>query len=252
MISIKNLTKEYSTTVAVKNLNLQINKEIFVFLGPNGAGKTTSIKMMTGLLTPTCGTVSIDGIDIQKEPVRAKEIYGLVPERPFLYEKLTAVEFVQFMADVYKVPPDEASRRAHQLFDLFKIDDRCNELIENYSQGMKQKVALIGALVHNPKVLFLDEPTVGLDPQSARNFKDLLRGLVDKGTTIFMSTHILEIAERMADRIAIIDNGELKALGTLEELFKKSSDNASTLEDIFLELTGPSDNEKVSNYLQDY
>jgi ABC-2 type transport system ATP-binding protein len=248
MINATNLTKKYGSFLAVDDLSLTVKNELFVFLGPNGAGKTTTIKMMTGLLQPTRGSITIDGIDLQKNPLQAKRAFGLVQEQPPLYEKLTAREFIQFLAGLYKVPASDAQRRMSQLFEIFEISDRADDLIENFSHGMKQKVALTGALIHEPNVLFLDEPTVGLDPKAARNLKDLLRGLVDKGATVFMSTHILEVAERMCDRIGIIDKGKLVALGTLGELSAKT--DSTNLEDIFLKVTGTTELTEVARFLE--
>jgi len=174
-----------------------------------------------------------------------------VQESPVLYEKLSAREFVHFMARLYQVPDEDAARRAGQLFDIFEISDRADELIEEFSHGMKQKVALAGALVHEPRVLFLDEPTVGLDPKAARNLKDLLRGMVERGTTVFMSTHILEVAERMCDRAGIIHQGRLIALGTMDELRKNSATEKASLEEIFLQLTASEVGADVNRFLEE-
>jgi ABC-2 type transport system ATP-binding protein len=251
MISVVNLSKKYGATLAVDDLTLQVDKELFVFLGPNGAGKTTTIKMMTGLLAPSGGSIHINDIDLASRPLEAKKNIGLVPEQPFLYEKLSGREFLQFVTSVYEVPHGDARRRLDRLFEIFDLTDRADDLIESYSHGMKQKVALAGALVHDPKVLFLDEPTIGLDPKAARNLKDILRGLVDKGTTVFMSTHILEVAERMCDRIGIIHKGKLAALGTLQELRGTASEKTENLEDLFLHLTGSSPKVQIEEFIQD-
>jgi len=252
MISLKNVSKAYNSFLAVDHLYLEINKEFFVFLGPNGAGKTSTIKMMTGLITPTSGEISINGIDLLKNPIEAKKQFGLVPDQPALYEKLTAREFVQFVGTVYKVPDTKVEERMNRLFDIFELAERIDDLIEDFSHGMKQKVALVAALIHEPAVLFLDEPTVGLDPHAVRNLKDLLRGLVARGTTVFMSTHILEIAEQMCDRVGIIDKGKLLAVGTLNELRANSSSPGGSLEDIFLELTGTPYQSKVKDFLETF
>ncbi len=251
MLQVEHLSKRFNGRAAVIDLNLQIGNELFVFLGPNGAGKTTSIKMMTGLLHPDEGRVMIAGYDLQQNPIAAKKIFGLVQEQPVLYDKLTAREFVLFIARLYQTPYAEAIRRMQQLFEIFEIDSRANELIEDFSHGMKQKVALTAALVHEPQILFLDEPTVGLDPKAARHLKDLLRGLVRRGTTVFMSTHILEVAERMCDRIGIIHNGKLIALGTLPELRQTIGAETASLEDIFLQLTGSTQLDEVEEYLKE-
>jgi len=251
LIEAIHLSKEYNGLLAVDDLNLQVGNELFVFLGPNGAGKTTTIKMMTGLLKPTSGTVKIEGYDLLEQPIEAKQQFGLVPDTPVLYEKLTLKEFLQFIAKLYNVENNTFKRRFANLIELFDLENRTNDLIQDFSHGMKQKSILAAALIHDPKVLFLDEPTVGLDPKSARNLKDLLRGLVEKGTTIFMSTHILEIAEAMCDRVAIIDKGKLIACGTMQELRLQSRQKEQSLEEIFLELTGGSEYDEVLKYLED-
>ncbi len=251
MLQVEQIHKAFGDRIAVEELSLRIENELFVFLGPNGAGKTTTIKMMTGLLHPDQGRVLIDGIDLAADPIGAKRLFGLVQESPVLYEKLSAREFVHFMARLYQVPDEDAARRAGQLFDIFEISDRADELIEEFSHGMKQKVALAGALVHEPRVLFLDEPTVGLDPKAARNLKDLLRGMVERGTTVFMSTHILEVAERMCDRAGIIHQGRLIALGTMDELRKNSATEKASLEEIFLQLTASEVGADVNRFLEE-
>jgi ABC-2 type transport system ATP-binding protein len=251
MIRVENLCKYFGERTAVDKLTMSIGKELFVFLGPNGAGKTTSIKMMTGLLAPHEGTVFLNGVNLQAAPLKAKKLFGLVHEEPVLYDKLTASEFIHFMARLYNVPKLEAEKRMNQLFEIFEMQDRTNDLLEDFSHGMKQKVALTGALIHDPEILFLDEPTVGLDPKSARNLKDLLRGLVEKGHTVFMSTHILEVAERMCDRIGIIHQGKLIAIGTFEELSQQSGKSGATLEDIFLALTGDTEQVGLERFLKE-
>jgi ABC-2 type transport system ATP-binding protein len=251
LIKATDLTKKYDDLIAVDNLNLQVHNELFVFLGPNGAGKTTTIKMMTGLLKPTSGTITIEGYDLLQQPVEAKRMFGLVPDTPVLYDKLSLREFLEFIGNLYEVDRDAFKRRFDQLIDLFDLDDRVNDLIQNFSHGMKQKCILAAALIHDPKVLFLDEPTVGLDPKSARNLKDMLHGLVNKGTTVFMSTHILEIAEAMCDRVAIINQGKIVTLGTMDELRVHSKQKDQSLEEIFLELTGGSEYDEVLKYLED-
>jgi len=251
MIEAIELTKKYGNLLAVNNLNLNIGNELFGFLGANGAGKTTTIKMMTGLIKPTKGTVKICGFDLQKEPVKAKSKFGLIPDNPYLYEKLTCIEFLNFMGNLYRVDGNSLKKRINNLIELFDIKGRASDLIETYSHGMKQKVALAGALIHNPEVLFLDEPTAGLDPKSTRILKDILKGLVKEGVTVFMSTHILEIAEAMCDRVGIINKGELVACGTMNELKAKSKKEEKNLEDIFLELTGGNEYADVLKYLKE-
>ncbi len=251
MISIRNLSKKYGQVTVVNDLNLEINREFFVFLGPNGAGKTTTIKMMTGLLRPDSGSVFINGYDLSSEPIKAKSSFGFAPEQAFLYEKLTGQEFLKFIATIYRLPGALAQKRISQLTELFELDDRGIDFIEDYSHGMKQKISLIAALLHDPAVLFLDEPTVGLDPKSVKNLKDLLQGLVKKGKTVFMSTHILEIAETMCDRIGIINQGNLVAFGSPEEIKSSNQQLSGSLEDIFLKLTHSETDGQVENYLKD-
>ncbi|MHB8842172.1 MAG: ABC transporter ATP-binding protein [Candidatus Aquicultor sp.] len=251
MIETIGLTKRYRDMAAVNGIDLSVNKsELFGFLGPNGAGKTTTIKILTGLLKPTSGSAEIGGFDIEKEPLKAKALFGYVPDQPNVYEKLTAREFLEFMADLYRVNGSTKSKRVDELLELMELEKRGDELVQGYSHGMKQKIAIAGALIHDPKVLFLDEPTVGLDPKSARMIKDVLRGLCDRGTTVFMSTHILEIAEKMCDRVGIIDKGTLVAVSTVEEL-KGGSQAGSSLEDVFLQITGGSESEEVLKFLDE-
>ena len=238
-IQAEGLRKTYGRHVAVQRVDLAVRPgEIVGFLGPNGAGKTTTIKLLTGLLRPTAGRAAIMGHDVQLDPLAAKARFGYVPDTPKLYGKLRGWEFLRFMSRLYRVPPADAERRAADLIRIFDLDSAANDLIEGYSHGMQQKLALAGALVHDPQVLFLDEPTVGLDPRSARRIKDLLAQLRDRGTAVFFSTHILEIAERMCDRVLIINQGEIIAAGTIAELRGQSGDATGTLEDVFLRLTG--------------
>jgi len=252
MIEIKGLTKYYGDLLAVDHLDLTVRPgELFGFLGPNGAGKTTTIRMMVGLLRPTEGKVYINGHDVEREPLAAKACIGYLPEIPFLYEKLTGREFLSFVAELYGVEPERARRRGDDLLRLFDLEEQADELIQGYSHGMRQKIALAGALIHEPKVLILDEPTRGLDPRSARTVKDILRRLCAQGATVFMSTHILEIAERMCDRVGIIDRGRLIACGTMEELRAQSQSPGSTLEDIFLQLTGGVEYEEIIKFLSE-
>lgn len=248
MIKIENASKQFNGKPAVVQLNLDVRNELYVFLGPNGAGKTTSIKMMTGLLTPDTGSIAINNIDLIKEPVSAKRKFGYVPEFPALHPKLTPQEFLDFIAHVYQIPAPLAKSRVKQLYDIFELVFE-NKLNEELSNGMKKKISIIAALLHEPSVLFLDEPTAALDPKAARYLKDILRGLVEKGVTIFMTTHILEIAESMADRIGIINHGALASSGTLQELKEQHPEDAS-LEDIFLKLTGKAETEKISKFLR--
>lgn len=262
MIVCQNLTKRFGALTSVDNVNLRVAEgELFGFLGPNGAGKTTTIKMITGLLRPTSGTAQIGGYDIQQQPLQAKSILGYIPDNPFLYDKLTGREFLHFMADLYGVALPNRAQRIEDLLRLFELLNKGNELIQGYSRGMRQKIALAGALIHSPKVIFLDEPTVGLDPRSARTMEDILRELCRRGTTVFVSTHVLEIAERMCDRVGIINRGRLIAVGTMEELRAMQQESTEamngtggnraqaadrkSLEDIFFELTGDANTDLI-------
>lgn len=237
MLTIKNLTKKYGDFVAVDDLNLEVHSgELFGFLGPNGAGKTTTIKVMTSLLRPTKGTALIGGFDITKEPIEAKRIIGYLPEEPFLYEKLTGREFLDFVCDLWQMDEKKKQENIEKHLNLFGLKDVADDLIQSYSHGMKQKTALAQALVHDPKVLILDEPLTAFDPKSARIAKDLLKDFAKEGGTVFLSTHILDVAEKLCTRVGIINKGKLIASGTLEELREKSGQDES-LEDIFLKLT---------------
>jgi ABC-2 type transport system ATP-binding protein len=241
------LTKIFGQRTAVNSVDLTVAPgEIVGFLGPNGAGKTTTIKMLIGLLRPTSGLGRIDGHDIQRQPLQAKARLGYVPDKPRLPEKRTAREFLEFMAGLYQVEPATARRRGDELLRLFDLADRADDLIGSFSHGMRQKTALTGALLHTPRALFLDEPTVGLDPRGARLIKDILRSLADQGMAILMSTHILEIAERMCDRVCIINQGAIIAAGTLEQL---RAGRQESLEDIFLQLTGGATEQAVAEAL---
>lgn len=245
-IKLVNLSKSYRKQQAVRDLQIDIPKgELFGFLGPNGAGKTTTIKMLTGLLEPTSGTAEINGINIWEKPLEAKKHIAYVPDQPNIYPKLTGWEYIQFIASVFRLPEKSFQSRAEELLHMFNLTDRADELIESYSHGMKQKIAICGALVHEPDVLFLDEPTVGLDPKSARNLKDLLTKLCSGGMTAFVSTHIMEIAEKMCDRVGIISDGDIIALGTMEELRQHEGNTDGSLEDIFLELTGGEEQQEL-------
>jgi ABC-2 type transport system ATP-binding protein len=241
MIQIEGLTKRYGEFTAVSNLSLEVRPgEIFGFLGPNGAGKTTTIRMMMGLLLPTAGTIRLCGFDLAREGIEAKRRSGFVPDRPFLYEKLTAIELLRFTADLYEVDTEVAERRIGELLETFDLKEWAGELVESFSHGMKQRLAFSAALLHDPKVLVVDEPMVGMDPRGARLLRGLLRSLADRGTTLFLSTHSLEVAEALCDRIAILQHGELVAMGTLAELNARAGD-ARGLEEIFLRLTGAED-----------
>jgi ABC-2 type transport system ATP-binding protein len=237
MLRARGLTRRYGSLLALDRLDLEIGPgQIFGLLGPNGAGKTTTIRLLTGLLRPTEGSVEIGGFDLETHPREARHLLGYVADEPHLYEKLTPVEFLRFSGELYGVGEADIARRTERLLRLFDLSGQGNLLIEGLSHGMKQKVALAGALVHEPKVFFLDEPTVGLDPRGARILKELLRRLAERGVTVVLSTHILEIAERLCDRVAILGKGRLLATGTLEELRARAGD--FSLEEIFLTMTG--------------
>ncbi len=250
LIETEHLVKRYGDKTAVDDMNLQIRGgEIFGFLGPNGAGKTTTIKMLVGLLQPTSGRVHIAGYDMQAQPLAAKAACGYVPDEPNLYAKLTGRELLRFVGDLYALKRPQVERRIEELLRLFDLTAAGDDTTDSYSHGMKQKTVLAAALVHDPQVLVLDEPTVGLDPKSARLIKDILRQLADRGAAIFLSTHILEIAEHMCDRVGIINQGRLVAVGTMEEL-RAHGQGESTLEDIFLSLTGGAEYAEIAEVLR--
>jgi len=238
MIDLINLSKHFGKIKAVDRLNLSVSSgELFGFIGPNGAGKTTTIQMIGGLLAPTEGSVIIDGIDMAKEPEKAKKKIGLIPDRPFLYEKLTGMEFLKFTADLYEVGEEAFLEKSEKLLNMFSLIDRAHELIESYSHGMKQRLIMSAALLHEPPLIVVDEPMVGLDPKGIKMVKDLFRSLVAKGTTIFMSTHTLRLAEDVCDRIGIINNGKLIATGTINELKHTAKIGEADLEKVFFQLT---------------
>lgn len=250
-IKTKQLTKKYGTVSVVNGLDLEIRGgEIYGFLGPNGAGKTTTIRILTGLLEPTEGEVSICGYDIRKQATKAKALMAYVPDQPKLYNKLSAREFLDLVASLYRIPKGIAKERAEQLLALFALEDRADELLEGYSHGMRQKVVLAAALIHRPRVILLDEPTVGLDPASARLLKDILQEMARQGTAVFLSTHILEIAERMCHRVGILKKGSMIAQGSPEELRRTVSHGGESLENIFLELTGGEQNAELIQSLE--
>lgn len=237
-IVCRELRKSFGAFEVLKGIDLEIERgELFGFLGPNGAGKTTTIRILTGLLLPSSGKVEVAGWDILDHPFEVKRRVGYVPDRAFLYDKLTGWEFLEFVGHLYGLDPEVARAEARPLLDLFDLHGWADELIEAYSHGMRQKLAVIAALLHRPEVLVIDEPMVGLDPRSARRMKTLLRGLAAKGTTIFLSTHTLEIAEALCSRIAIIQRGRIVAQGTMEELRSEAMHGDPSLEAIFLRLT---------------
>src|SRR5438067_13685240 len=237
MIDIRNVTKRYGPKVAVQDLSLDVPAgELFAFLGPNGAGKTTTIKMLCGLLFPTAGTVRVGGYDLVSHGDQARALISYVPDQPFLYEKLTGREFLRFTADLYAMPPERSRQKVEEVIDLFHLEEFVDDLTERYSHGMRQRTVFAAALVHEPRLLIADEPTVGLDPKSIRELKTLLRELAAGGMTVFLSTHTLDIAQELADRIGIIDRGRLIGCGTLESLRKQAALDGS-LEDVFLAIT---------------
>ena len=237
MIKIDNISKHFGQKIAVRKLSLEILPgELFAFLGPNGAGKTTTIKMLVGLLQPTAGSVCICGHSMANDYIQAKQCIAYVPDQPYLYDKLSGREFLQFVGQMYGMGKAELQKEMDYLIDLFELSSYIDTLCENYSHGMKQRVIFSSALLHSPKVLVIDEPMVGLDPKSAKIVKNVLKEQTAQGTTVFMSTHSLEVAEETATRIGIINLGSIIALGTLEELQQKLT-GKTRLEDIFLELT---------------
>lgn len=238
MLKIENLSKSYakSEKLAIDNLTIEVKQgEIFGFLGPNGAGKSTTIKCLTGILPYNSGRIEVCGHDLKSDSINAKMNIGYVPDSHVIYDKLTGMEFIEFMSDIYRVSTNERKDRANELIDLFELREAINNPIKSYSHGMKQKISLIGALVHNPKLWVLDEPLTGLDPQSAYNLKLLMKQHVEKGNTVFFSSHVLDVVEKICDRVGIIDNGKLIAVCTIAELKDKRSEQS--LEEFFLSIT---------------
>jgi ABC-2 type transport system ATP-binding protein len=239
MITLVELTKKFAHVTAVDGLNLHITRgELFGFLGPNGAGKTTTLRMMAGVLKPTSGKVLIDAKDMAESPLECKRVIGFIPDRPFLYEKLTGREILQFIAGIYELPHNGLEKRMEQLFELFEIGPWRDDLVESYSHGMKQRLVMATALIHQPRVIIVDEPMVGLDPRAAKLVKKVFKSLCHKGITIFISTHTLQVAEEMCDRIGIIHQGKLIAVGTMKELREMSGMHAKELEEVYFKLTG--------------
>ncbi|MCA9921562.1 MAG: ABC transporter ATP-binding protein [Anaerolineales bacterium] len=234
------LTRQFGKKTAVSELNLQVNEgEFFGFLGPNGAGKSTTINMLVGLLRPTGGSARIDGIDIWRDPLQAKQRLGVLPEGMQLYQRLTGREFIQFSGTMYGVPKVDVQRRADELLNLLDLAEDADKLIIDYSHGMRKKTALAAAIIHAPRVLFLDEPFEGIDAISGRAIRDVLRQLRERGTTIFFSSHILELVERLCTRVGVIANGRLVAEGSIEQLRAQAETGVNaSLEDIFLQAVG--------------
>jgi ABC-2 type transport system ATP-binding protein len=239
MILLENLTKLYGSFRAVDNVTLHVPKgTLHGFLGPNGAGKTTTLRMIAGILRPTAGRITIGGHDLATDPIAAKAKLGFIPDRPFVYEKLTGAEFLRFVAGLYGQDGQLVERRIDELLEIFELSTWKNELVESYSHGMRQKLIISSALIHRPELIVVDEPMVGLDPRAARLLKDLFREFVGRGGTVLMSTHTLEIAEALCERIAIIQGGKIVAAGSMEELKAHHAGGDIGLEDLFLKLTG--------------
>jgi len=241
-VKLKGVAKRYSDIVAVDYIDLDVKRgEIFGLLGPNGSGKSTTLKIILGLVKPDSGSVNVLGINVEEDPVAVKRQVGYVPESPRLYEFLTGIEYLDFVGDVYGMNAAEKKERINEYLEALELEGREGDMISGYSQGMKQKIILSSAFIHKPKLLLLDEPLSSLDPRSARIIKDLLHELASQGVTTIMSTHVLEIAQAMCNRIAIMYEGRLLALGNMEELRQKARLPGSDLEDIFLKLTGTED-----------
>lgn len=252
MLELDGVVKRYGNFTAVNGVDLSIPRgEIFGFLGPNGAGKTTTIRMVAGVLRPTAGSIRIGGVDIDQDPMIAKGKIGYIPDRPYLYEKLSGGEFLRFVAGLWGKDEQEAEQRADGLLELFSLREWKDELVESYSHGMRQKLLITSALVHQPQLIVVDEPMVGLDPRSARILKVLFRAFVEAGGTVFLSSHTLEVVEVVCDRIAIIQDGDIISRGTMEELRDQSGSGDAHLEEIFLKVTGDGDMADVVASLQD-
>ncbi len=239
MIQLRSLSKNYGTFAALKEIDLDVPRgSLYGLLGPNGAGKSTALRIIAGILRPTAGHVLVGGHDVQAHPERAKSLLGYIPDRPFIYEKLTGSEFLRFVAGLYGQNGSELDQRIDELLSVWELTAWRDELLETYSHGMRQKLIISSALIHRPDVIIVDEPLVGLDPKAARMLKDIFRGFVTRGGTILMSTHTLEVAEALCDRIAIIQNGKIRAEGTMLDLQREAETGDARLEEIFLKLTG--------------
>ena len=250
MIQLINLTKRYGKFTAVNDITLEIPKgTLYGLVGPNGAGKTTTMRMIAGILRPTSGRATVAGYDVVAQPMEAKQQLGFIPDRPFVYDKLTGVEFLRFVAGLYGQHGPAVERRLDELLELFELEPWKHELTESYSHGMRQKLIISSALVHRPEVIVVDEPMVGLDPKSARLLKDIFRHFVGRGGTVLMSTHTLEIAEVMCDRIGIVQGGRIAAAGTMAELRAHTASGDASLEDLFLKLTGGLAERELSSFL---
>jgi ABC-2 type transport system ATP-binding protein len=239
MIRLTKLSKKYGKFTAVDAIDMEIRRgELFGFLGPNGAGKTTTMRMIAGILQPTSGKIEIAGDDIAADPIRAKSRLGFIPDRPYVYDKLTGAEFLRFVAALYGQEGEPVERRMVELLDLFELMPWKDELVESYSHGMRQKLIISSALLHRPEVIVVDEPMVGLDPKGQRFLKELFRAFVDRGGTVLMSTHTLDTVEEMCDRIGIIVGGKILACGTMAEVRAQTEGGDARLEELFLRLTG--------------
>lgn len=251
MIRLQGLRKTYGKFVAVNGVDLHVPRgELFGFLGPNGAGKTTTLRMIAGILKPTAGTVHLGGDDLLRDPMAAKRRLGFIPDRPFVYDKLTGAEFLRFVAGLYGQEGDMVERRMNELLEVFELSVWKDELVESYSHGMRQKLIISSALIHRPECIVVDEPMVGLDPRAARLLKDIFRQFVDRGGTVLMSTHTLEVAQAMCDRIAIIRRGLIVAQGTMEELRAQTATGDASLEEMFLKLTGGAAARELADVLE--
>ncbi len=252
MIRLERLTKAYGKFVAVNEIDLHVPRgELFGFLGPNGAGKTTTLRMIAGILRPSAGRIWLGGDDLIHSPMAAKQRLGFIPDRPFVYEKLTGAEFLRFVAGLYGQDGKVVEERIDELFEMFELSVWKNELVESYSHGMRQKLIISSALIHRPECIVVDEPMVGLDPKGARLLKDIFRAFVERGGTVLMSTHTLEVAQAMCDRIAIIQEGVIVGQGTIAELREQTATGEVSLEELFLKLTGGQAVQELAKILRD-
>lgn len=244
LIEASNLSKNFASFQAVKDIDLKVRKgEIFGFLGMNGAGKTTTIRMLVGILVPSRGSIKICGYDLDKNPIEAKARTGYIPDRPYLYPRLTGKEFLEFVGDLYQVKKATASQRIEELLSHYRLKQFKDQLIESYSHGMKQRLAMCASLIHDPELLIVDEPMVGLDPHGARLLKQSFKSYAAAGKTIFLSTHSLNVAEELCDRVAIMHQGSIVTVGTVSELKAQRDSHSKNLEQIFLEITAEEMNE---------